>query len=149
MASIAQNLFRVSALINAISIPGHIQMGFELVHPAISTISSSPKHAIGQRGAQTAWNCINTSLLVAGILLHVRSSNHFAHDLSVIELAMEPYLWTTDSGREDHALGAVNYRNCHELSVLGGWVLSAFGVSACCAESQPAGLVDVPVSGPS
>lgn len=66
MASIAQNLFRISALLNAISIPGHTGMGFDLVYPAIAQIPSLPKNMIGKCGAQVCWNQINASLLVKG-----------------------------------------------------------------------------------
>jgi hypothetical protein len=66
MATIAQNLFRASAFLNAISILGHTKMGFDLIHPAIAQISSSPKHMVGKRGAKVCWDQMNASLLVAG-----------------------------------------------------------------------------------
>lgn len=68
MTNVAQNLFRASALLNVVSIPGHVKMGFDLVLPAIATISSPLNSVIAQRGAQNCWNYVNASLLVAALL---------------------------------------------------------------------------------
>lgn len=61
-------LYKIAAALNLISIPGHIKFGLDLAHPAIATTSTSPEHKIGKRGAQTVWNYVNASLLVAALL---------------------------------------------------------------------------------
>jgi len=68
MANIAPNLFRASALIAAISIPGHIKLGFDVVHPVIAAIPNTPNNRIAKRGAQSCWNYVNASLLIVALL---------------------------------------------------------------------------------
>jgi len=72
----AANLFKAAALLNAISIPGHTMMGYDHVHPAIGSIPSGSQTAIGKRGAQSAWNYVNASLLVAALLNYQWSRTH-------------------------------------------------------------------------
>jgi hypothetical protein len=64
-------LFKASAIINAILIIDYIGMGFQIVNPAISTISSTQHHA-GQRAAENAWNFTNGSFLITGIAIFLQ-----------------------------------------------------------------------------
>lgn len=62
-----RTLFKLAALLNAVSVPGHIILGLTNIHPAINAIPSTPQHKVGKRGAQNAWNYVNSGLLIAGI----------------------------------------------------------------------------------
>ena len=69
-------------------------MRFELDHPAIATIPSTPKNIVGRRGAQDGWNCMNASLFIVGQVFHCSITNSSTYCYSVVELAMEPYTRT-------------------------------------------------------
>jgi len=89
MSSIAQNLFRASALLNALSIPVHTKIGIDLVHPVIATISPSRKNIIGQRAAQVCFDYMNASLLVAALL-----NWHWSRTLGPKTTEEKAMLWT-------------------------------------------------------
>ena len=70
-------LYKTATFLNAISIPGHIALGLETVHPVLNTIVTAPKsgdatnkassrNLSGKRSAQACFNYINGSLLIAG-----------------------------------------------------------------------------------
>jgi hypothetical protein len=79
----ASLLYKTATFLNAISIPGHIALGLETVHPVLNIIVTASKsdgtagkvsrrNLGGKRSAQACFNCINGSLLIAGksIRLH-------------------------------------------------------------------------------
>jgi hypothetical protein len=71
MAS-AELLYKTSAFINAISVPGHILLGLQKVHPVLNTIpetEKSPNQLAGKKSAQACFNYINGALAVAGTFL--------------------------------------------------------------------------------
>ena len=80
MAS-APLLFKTAVFLNGISIPGHILLGLNIVHPVLNTIVTTskpegpkdPKQNIaGKRSAQACFNYHNGSLLIAGKPHHQR-----------------------------------------------------------------------------
>lgn len=77
MSSLGLNpalLYKTAVFINAISIPGHVALGLQLVHPGLNAIASSKtagadesgKKVAVKRSAQACFNYINGSLLIAG-----------------------------------------------------------------------------------
>jgi hypothetical protein len=68
MSFIPTTLYYASAAINAVSIPGHILFGIREVDPAIASIPSNEKHALGKATATTAWDMVNALLAASGKL---------------------------------------------------------------------------------
>jgi hypothetical protein len=70
----ASLLYKTSLFLNAISIPGHVLLGLQLVHPTLNTIQTSEsenkklakRNLGGKSSAQACWNYVNGSLFVAG-----------------------------------------------------------------------------------
>lgn len=91
MASLAQNLFRTATVIYALSIPGHTNTGFQLVYPAIATISTSTeKNTQGKRCAQEGWTYMNASFLIAGM----SNSTSSFHGSLLTVLAVLNWQWS-------------------------------------------------------
>lgn len=63
----APQLFKLAALLNAISIPGHMLMGLQKVYPAL-TLLKDRKHAGALAGARNSWDNVNVLLLISAIL---------------------------------------------------------------------------------
>jgi len=64
-------LYKTSAAISFISVPGHILLGLGKVHPVLNTIPAadkSKKQLAGKRSAQACFNYVNGALAVAGLL---------------------------------------------------------------------------------
>ncbi|GAD94322.1 hypothetical protein AFUA_8G02190 [Paecilomyces variotii No. 5] len=68
MSLTPSTLYYASAAINAISIPGHIMFGIKEVDPAIATIPSEGKNALGKATATTAWDMVNALFAVSALL---------------------------------------------------------------------------------
>jgi hypothetical protein len=64
----APQLFKLAALLNAISIPGHMLMGLQKVYPAL-TLLKDRKHAGALAGARNSWDNVNILLLISGTFL--------------------------------------------------------------------------------
>jgi len=56
-------LYKTSAAISALTIPGHILLGLQHVHPPLSGLKPLPR-----RSAQASFNYINASLLISAFL---------------------------------------------------------------------------------
>ncbi|GFF32560.1 hypothetical protein IFM61606_10829 [Aspergillus udagawae] len=89
MSFIPTTLYYASAAINAVSIPGHILFGIREVDPAIASIPSNEKHALGKATATTAWDMVN-ALLAASALLNIQWSR-----VGVRTLEEKAIIWTT------------------------------------------------------
>ena len=61
-------IYKTAAVLDIISIAGHTLMGLKIVHPTLGSIQTETSHdrRVGQRGAETAWNYFNASLVVSG-----------------------------------------------------------------------------------
>ncbi|GAQ44564.1 hypothetical protein AtubIFM56815_004769 [Aspergillus tubingensis] len=75
MSLIPTTLYYAAAVINAISIPGHISFGINEVDPAIAKIPEDRKHALGKATVTTAWDMVN-ALLAASVLLNIKWSKY-------------------------------------------------------------------------
>jgi hypothetical protein len=67
MAIPSSLLYQISAVINAVSVPGHTLMGLQSVYPALDTIavnSTERKKAVA--GARNGWDYVHAGLAVAG-----------------------------------------------------------------------------------
>lgn len=66
MDTLAQNLFRTSALLNAFSIIGHARFGFHNTYPALATIPSTKEHTLGMTSAWISYDFAHATLATAG-----------------------------------------------------------------------------------
>lgn len=65
--SVSSLLFKAAAVLNAISVPGHIKYGIEHVNPAIDALAANPSLKIGEQSAVVAWDYMNGTILIAGM----------------------------------------------------------------------------------
>lgn len=70
MSLLPTTLYYASAAIHAVSVPGHILFGLNTVEPAVASIPSDDKHAIGKATATTGWDMVNALLTASGKCLH-------------------------------------------------------------------------------
>lgn len=61
----AATLFKVASALNAISIPGHLAMGFQKIYPALRLMGDQ-KYAGAFAGARNSWDNVHVLLLVNG-----------------------------------------------------------------------------------
>jgi len=60
-------LFNTAAFRNAISVPGHIALGLQTVHPVLNTLPTPSRKAVASKASlQACFNYVNGALLVAG-----------------------------------------------------------------------------------
>ncbi|KAJ9619486.1 hypothetical protein H2203_008264 [Taxawa tesnikishii (nom. ined.)] len=60
-------MFKIAAILNALSVAGHMEHSFRVVHKAISTISS-PHNPGARRAAEVCVDYVNGSLVIAALL---------------------------------------------------------------------------------
>lgn len=60
-------LFRTSAAINALSVPGHIAFGFENVNPSMDTLKKgTPQQRVAAAGSANGWDYMNAGFATLG-----------------------------------------------------------------------------------
>ncbi|KIV96773.1 hypothetical protein B0A52_01066 [Exophiala mesophila] len=64
----SSGLFKAAAVLNALSIPGHMKYGFDYIYPSVALVPGGPKHAFGKQGAVDGWDYMNGSLAIAALL---------------------------------------------------------------------------------
>ncbi|KKA23377.1 hypothetical protein T310_2631 [Rasamsonia emersonii CBS 393.64] len=64
--AVSSTLFKIAALINAISIPFHEKYGHDHIHSALATIAETPDLLIGKYGAWYTWHYIDAMFAVVG-----------------------------------------------------------------------------------
>jgi len=62
------NMYKIAALLNAISIAGHTKYGYDYFYFVLDTIPDRADYSIGKYGAQYAWNYVNVTLAMAALL---------------------------------------------------------------------------------
>jgi len=64
--SSAPLFFKTAAILNAISIPGHLLLGIQKVYPALSVLDA--KHAQGKAAARVSWDNVHILLFINAVL---------------------------------------------------------------------------------
>ena len=59
-------LFRISATINALSVPGHIAFGLENISPHLSTLKATQEQRVAAAGSANGWDYMNAGFAVLG-----------------------------------------------------------------------------------
>jgi hypothetical protein len=61
----ASTLFKLAALLNAISVPGHLVMGLQKVYPALELVKG-PRYAGAKAGTRNSWDNVLVLLSING-----------------------------------------------------------------------------------
>jgi hypothetical protein len=68
VASVPFYLFRTAAVLNAVSVPGHINFGWKHLDPNIEkTLKDKPEHALAEASAHVGWDHMTVGIFTAGM----------------------------------------------------------------------------------
>lgn len=67
-------LFRISAAINAISVPGHIAFGVDNVNPTLNTLKATQAQRTAAAGSANGWDYMNAGFATLGKTLLSRTA---------------------------------------------------------------------------
>jgi hypothetical protein len=66
-ASLPFYLFRTAAVLNAVSVPGHINFGWKYLEPNLEqTLKGKPEHALANASAHVGWDHMTVGIFTAG-----------------------------------------------------------------------------------
>ena len=64
--AISSALFTTSAVLNALSVPGHIVFGWKVLDPFLATHESDPSNSLAIASARVGWDHMTVGILAAG-----------------------------------------------------------------------------------
>jgi hypothetical protein len=99
-------LFRISSILNVVSIIGHVRFGLLQVYPALALVPPQ-KYRLGAISARVSYDFVNATLVTAGMFADP-VSHVFLRDGSVAELAMESHWRTCVCGGRGDAVRECN-----------------------------------------
>ncbi len=79
MQTIASALFKVSAVLNALSVPGHIVFGWKALDPFLATHESDPSNSLAIASSRVGWDHMTVGILAAGEAQISKSLNDYAN----------------------------------------------------------------------